>query len=163
MRDTVAPCSRALIVLLAISSALALSGCGSTKVVQPTSEASSTEARVYFIRKKYPPYIHAVRLSVNGTLLANLSNDDYVAVRVPLGVNAVSVDVFDGKDLKFDLPVTSDPTYVLLTADGYQTGTPYIATNPVFVTVSVDFNLKGYPISREEAERLVAGFGKALQ
>jgi hypothetical protein len=96
------------------------------------AEASGTDARVYFIRKKYPPYIHAVPLSVNGTLLATLANDDYVAVTVPLGVNAVLVDAFDGEDLKFDLPVTSDPMYVLLTTDGYKMGIPYINTNPAF-------------------------------
>jgi hypothetical protein len=163
MRSTVARGSAALIVFLAIPLAAALSGCGSTKVMQPLAEASSTDARVYFIRKKYPPYIHAVRVSVNGTLLATLANDDYVAVPVPLGVNAVFVDAFDGDDLKFDLPVTTDPMYVLLTSDGYKTGTPYINADPVFAIALMDFNLKGYAITREEAQRLVAGFGKELK
>jgi hypothetical protein len=162
MQDRVARGSVAFLCLLTIAS-IALSGCGSTKVVQQPGARSSEEALVYFIRKKYPPYIHAVRLSVNGTVLATIANNDYVAVRVPLGVNAVAVDVLDGEDMKFEMPITSDPMYVLLTADGYEQGPTYINHNPVFVIVSIDFNLKAYPISKSEAERIVTGFGKALK
>ena len=95
-------------------------------------------------------------------LLSAASTRRLASSRVPLGVNTVAVDVFDGEDLKFDLPVTTDPMYVLLIADGYQRGIDFISTTP-YILVSVDFNLKGYGITREEAERLVAGFGKTLQ
>ena len=54
--------------------------------------------------------------------MATLANNDYVIVRLPLGLNTIEADVFDGDDL----------------------------------------NLKGYAISKEEAQRVVAEFGKEL-
>jgi hypothetical protein len=148
--------------LLALAAGLVVSGCG-TSVVHPEAEISTTDASVYFIRKKYPPYLYSVSLSANGTRTATLANNDYVIVRLPLGLNTIEADVFDGDDLKFDLPVTSDPMYVLMTSDGYETGTSYISHSPVFFISGIKWNLKGYAISKEEAQRVVAEFGKELK
>jgi hypothetical protein len=147
---------------LVLASGLVVSGCG-TSVVHPEAEMSTTDASVYFIRKNYPPYLYSVSLRANGTRAATLANNDYVIVRVPLGLNKIEVDIFDGDDLKFDLPVTSDPMYVLMTSDGYKEGTSYLSTSPVFFISGIKWNLKGYPISKEEAQRVVAEFGKELK
>lgn len=85
-----------------ISLAILLASCGSTKVFQPASAPGGDKALVYFIRQSYPPYIHAVRLSVNGKELATIANNDYAAVNVAVGTNSVLVDVTDGKPLTFD-------------------------------------------------------------
>lgn len=70
----------------------------------------------------------------------------------------------DGKDFEFDLPVTSDPMYVLVTNDGYDSaGTTIVQTSAVVTpTVLVDINwrFRFSPISRAEAQRLVEEFGR---
>lgn len=165
MQSRSARSSTVLVSLLAIASALTLPGCGGTRVVQEQAEPSSTDARVYFIRKKFPPYLYTVSLKANGVLLASIRNDDYVVVKVPLGMNKIEFDApLDGKDFEFELPVTSDPMYVLVTNDGYDSGgTTIIQTSAVVTpTVLVDINwrFRFSPISRAEAQRVVEELGR---
>jgi hypothetical protein len=109
--------------LLGLVCLVTLNGCGSTKLLQHVSAPGGDKALVYFIRKSYPPYVYALRLNVNGVTLATISNNDFVAVNVPVGKNSVLVDVTDGKPLSFEMSVEkADTRYVVLTGDVSKTG-----------------------------------------
>jgi hypothetical protein len=144
-----------------MSLAILLVACGSTKVFETASPPGGDKALVYFIRHSYPPYIHAVRLVVNGKELATISNNDYVAVNVPVGKNAVLVDVTDGKPLSFDMPVDrAEKIYVVLTGDVTKSGQSAIRNNTF--TIDLSWNLRAFPVARAEAETIVSEFGRKL-
>lgn len=149
-------------IFLGIACVAALSACGSTKVLQDVSPPGGDRALVYFIRKSYPPYIYPVHLNVNGKALATISNNDFVAVNVPIGKNNVLVDVTDGKPLSFELPVErADIMYVVLTGDVSKTGQAVTGYNEF--TVYLDWSLWAYPVSQSEAEAIVRKFGRPLR
>lgn len=144
-----------------ISLAILLAACGSTKVFETASAPSGDRALVYFIRQSYPPYIHAVRLLVDGKELATISSNDYVAVNVPVGRSAVLVDVTDGKPLSFDLPIDrAEKIYVVLTGDVTKVGQSAIRNNAF--TIDLNWNLRAFPVTRTEAEAIVSKFGRKL-
>jgi hypothetical protein len=116
---------------------------------------------VYFIRKSYPPYIHEVRLIANGNMLATISDDDFVAVNLPVGNNSIQVDVTDGKPLHFNMPVERpDRMYVVLTGDVTKVGQAITGYNQF--TVYLQWSLRATPVSRAEAEATVSQFGRRL-
>ena len=144
-----------------MSLAILLAACGSTEVFETASAPSGDTALVYFIRESYPPYIHAVRLLVNGKQLATIANNDYVAVNVPVGKNAVLVDVTDGKPLSFDMPIDrAEKVYVVLTGDVTKVGQSAIRNNSF--TIDLNWNLRAFPVTRTEAEAIVSKFGRKL-
>ncbi len=150
-----------LFLALPLACVLALSGCGTTRVLQPVSAAGGDNALVYFIRKDYPPYIYAVRLIVNGSTLATLSNNDFVAVNVPVGRNSILVDVTDGKKLEFDLQVEEANTrYIVLTGEVTNEGQKVDYEG---VTVFLNWKLWAYPVERSEAEAITTEFRRRIQ
>jgi hypothetical protein len=140
---------------------LMLASCGTTKAVRAPTQPTASEALVYFVRYKYPPYVHQIRMSSNGSPVATLKNSDYVAVNLPVGENSITLDVTDGTDFTFDLRVEKpEVMYVVLTGEVETKG---VSTGYRAVTVHLQTNLHAYRVAREEAESIVAGFGKQLQ
>lgn len=82
-----------------------ISGCASTKALATAAEPSGDQALVYFIRYKYPPYIHELQISADKKLVATLANSDYVSVNLPIGEHAVDLTIMDGRPLSFKLPI----------------------------------------------------------
>jgi len=148
-RIAVAACALATIV-----------GCATTQVVQPAQPPGDGKARVYFIREKYPPYVHEARLVINGTLAATVANNDFVVVNVPVGPASVDVKVTDGKPFSYDMPVNAaEDIYVVLTGSVRKTGQG-IQYNKI--VIDLQWSLAAYRIDRAEAESIVKGFGKHL-
>lgn len=146
---------------LALVCAFVLAGCGSTRVLQPVSAPGGNNALVYFIRKDYPPYLYAARLIVNGTALATVSNNDVVAVNVPVGSNSILVDITDGRELAFELEVREPGTmYVVLTGDVSTAGQ---RASYEGVSVFLNWRLWAYQVKRPEAESMTAGFRRPIQ
>lgn len=144
-----------------VSLAILMVACGSTKVFETAAAPSGDTALVYFIRQSYPPYIYTARLLVNGKELATIANSDYVAVNVPVGKNAVLVNITDGKPLSFDLPIEkAEKIYVVLTGDVTRAGQSAIRNDSF--TISLNWNLRAFPVTRAEAEAIVAEFGRKL-
>lgn len=118
-------------------------------------------ARVYFLRKSYPPYVRELRVNVNGAMVARIANNDYVAVNLPVGSNRVNLEVNDGKPLSFEMPISrAEDLYVVLTGDVNKTGSARTGYNEF--TVYLNWTLQAYPVSKSEAGLVVSGFGKTL-
>jgi hypothetical protein len=147
---------------LSLLLALLTAGCSTTQVMRPAVAPTEGKALVHFIRKSYPPYVRELRLYVNGDLLATIANNDFVAVNVPVGKNAVLLEANDGKPLSFELSVDKpEHLYVILTGDVRKTGTEISGLGKI--TVYLRWSLRAYAISRAEAVSVVAEFGKQLQ
>ncbi|MDM0032051.1 hypothetical protein QTI33_07835 [Variovorax sp. J22P271] len=141
---------------------LILTSCSTTRTLQPTSAPGDGKALVYFIRKSYPPYVRELRLNVNGNLVATISNNDFVAVNVPVGRNTILLEVNDGKPFSFQMPIDrAEPKYVILTGDVKKVG--QAMTGYREFTVYLNWILRANPVSRSEAESAVAEFGKRLE
>jgi hypothetical protein len=147
----------AIILVLVL---LTLCGCGATQAVRPATPAGGDQALVYLIRKKYPPYVHQLRLSSDGAPLATLKNNDYVAVNLPVGKNKILADVTDGLDFTFAVDVERpEVMYIVLTGEVEGTG---VTTEHNAVNVHLLTTLRSFRVTKAEAESIVAGFGKAL-
>lgn len=147
---------------LALFLALLAAGCSTTQVMQPAAAPTEGTALVHFIRKSYPPYVRELRLYVNGALLATMANNDFVAVNVPIGKNAVLLEANGGKPLSFEMSVDKpEHIYVVLTGDVRKTGAT--VTGYREITVNLMWSLRAYAVSKTEAASLVAAFGKRLQ
>ncbi len=150
---------RPLLLLLA-ATCVSLLGCASTRSFQTVEPAGSGKALVHFIRKKYPPYIHQLYLSVDGTALGTLANNDIIAVNVPVGEHRVALDVIDGKPLVFNLSVPrAEDMYVVLSGDVTKTGDAYRSGS---IVVYLQWTLRAVPVSKAEATRVADSIGMHL-
>ena len=139
---------------------LMVAACGTTQAVKIATPPTAEQALVYLIRHDYPPYIHPLRISNDGSLIATLRHNDYVAVNLPIGQNSIAIDVTDGEDFAFDLPIDRpDVRYIVLNGNIESTGTTATAAG---VQVHMRTHLRAYAVAQAEAESIVAGFGKRL-
>jgi hypothetical protein len=146
---------------LLLSLSFIASGCSTTQVFQPPFAPSNGNALVYFIRKSYPPYVHEVRLSVNGKAMGTVANNDFIAVNVPVGANRIQLDVTDGKPLSFEIKIErEEKLYVVFTGDVSRTR---VTNRVLWYVVDLQWNLSASPVSKSEAESIVAGFGKRFE
>jgi hypothetical protein len=140
---------------------LMTTSCGTTQAVRTATNPTENEALVYFIRDKYPPYIHPLRISSNGNPIATLKNNDYVAVNLPIGVNKILADVTDGHDFTFDLTINKpEVIYFVLTGSVRKTG---MEIKGNYINIELETNLHNYQVTKSDAELIVSGFGKQIK
>jgi hypothetical protein len=149
---------RFLIVLLLS----AIAGCSTTRALQKPVPPGDGKALVYLIRQNYPPYVRELRVNVNGQLVATIANNDLVAVNLPLGVNSILLEVNDGKPLSFDMPIDKpERRFMVLTGDVKTTGQEMTGYNRL--TVYMNWTLRAYQVSRQDAEAIASEFGKRIE
>jgi hypothetical protein len=146
--------------VLALFLSIFTSGCSTTQVMQKATAPTEDKALVYFMRKSYPPYLRELRISVNGTVVATVANNDFVAVDVPVGENKIDLDINNSHPLNFRLPIARpERMYLMVTGDVTKTGTTQTGAG---VSVQLSWNHRAIPLSRVEAESLASEFGKPL-
>ncbi|MCJ8320193.1 MAG: hypothetical protein MJK12_11210 [Colwellia sp.] len=152
---------RVILSGLVLVSLSLVTGCSTTKVLHAVTPPSDGVAQVYFIRNSYPPYFREINLFANSIKLATISNNDYVAVNIPVGDNSIFIKANDGKDITFDLPIEkAEKYYVVLTGDVTKTGSDFNSYNGL--TVYLQWNLNAYPVSEVEAGKIIQNFGGKL-
>lgn len=147
--------------LLALVFAILISGCASTKVLQPVPTSTAGLAKVTFIRQKLEPVIREYRLVLNSSHVASLADNDVVAIFVPMGDNQVQLDIDNEWPFSFALPVkSSDPLYVVVSGESTFAGAQ--STGYRTFTANIALTRRVIPVSRADAEKLVGTLGKKL-
>ena len=96
--------AHACMALLIVAALLA--GCATTKAFTPPQLPGNDQALVYLIRDHYGDGDGEAQVLVNGTQVATLANNDFVAVNVPTGKNYVLIVLNrHHKPLEFTLPI----------------------------------------------------------
>jgi hypothetical protein len=148
-------------VLVALVFAILISGCATTKVLQPVPASTAGLAKVHFIRQKLEPVIREYRVVVNSSHVASLADNDVVAVFVPIGDNQVQLDIDNEWPFSFTLPVkVADPLYVVISGESTFAGAQ--STGYRTFTANIALTRRVIPVSRAEAEKLLGALGKKL-
>jgi hypothetical protein len=99
--------------LVSLAASILMAGCATTNNFHPPEPPGHGKALVYFIRDHFPPLKREAQLSINGEQVATIADDDFVAVNVPLGQNAILLTINGDKPFSFTLPVNREETMYL--------------------------------------------------
>jgi len=148
--------------LVSLSMLFLTGGCATTTTFRSPESPGNGQALVYFIRDHFPPLQREAQLYVNGVQVATMADDDFVAVNVPLGQNAILLTINGDKPFAFTMPVEHEnTTYIAFSGDvTWALGGP--TPDPRFYTIDLTRRIYAKRLSKDEAEAVAAKFHKRL-
>lgn len=130
-----------------------LSGCASTHVYERSFPEGAALAEVHFIRHNYPPTLRGTHIYANNVLVADLANNDRVAVMLPAGKSIILIEADDGKPLTFEMDLGAGQTrYMVYTGSVDSMGTQAQGNT---ITTQLRWNLLAYEVDKSQAETIL--------